>query len=123
MTKVSFDFDGTLDRLSVQEYAKELVNLGHEVWVCTARVSDKNAPSKEWNKDLWNICDLIGIEKEHVVFCEYDDKYTFFKDKDFIWHLDDDFTELKLINKLTDTIGISVFGNNVWKSKCNKLLN
>jgi hypothetical protein len=121
--KVSFDFDGTLDKKSVQKYAKELIDKGFEVWICTARLNDNDAPSKDWNKDLYQVAKDIGIKYENIIFMAFMDKYHFFECKDFIWHLDDDWTELDLINKHTDTKGISVFGNENWKQKCNKLLN
>lgn len=35
--KVSFDFDDTLSKPKVQEYAKELINRGIEVYIVTAR--------------------------------------------------------------------------------------
>jgi len=35
--KVSFDFDGTLEQKEVQEYAKQLLEEGIEVWVVTTR--------------------------------------------------------------------------------------
>lgn len=38
--KVSFDYDGTLFLTSVEEYDKELVQRGIEVWVVTSRVGD-----------------------------------------------------------------------------------
>ena len=119
MKKVSFDFDSTLDRLDAQEYAKELVNRGIEVWICTSRYSDKNNK----NEDLHKIATEVGIKKEHIHFQEMQDKYFFFIDKDFIWHLDDDWIELKLIIHNTKTKGISIFGQSNWKKKCEKLLN
>ena len=33
------------------------------------------------------------------------------------------FYKIPSINKKTDLKGVSVFGNNKWKSKCNKILN
>ena len=38
--KVSFDWDGTLEIMHVQEYAKELIERGIEVWIVTSRFSD-----------------------------------------------------------------------------------
>jgi restriction endonuclease Mrr len=38
--KISFDFDSTLDREDVQEFAKELVEKGHDVWITTSRFSN-----------------------------------------------------------------------------------
>ena len=35
MRKVSFDFDGTLDMLHVQDYAKSLIEKGIEVHITT----------------------------------------------------------------------------------------
>lgn len=39
--KVSFDFDGTLEPPIVQQYAKELIEKGIEVWVVTSRSKNK----------------------------------------------------------------------------------
>lgn len=118
--KVSFDFDGTLDRCVIQEYAKELIDRKFEVWICTSRLSDKEAPSEFWNTDLYTVAKSVGIKKDNIKFCSMSDKYLFFEDKDFIWHLDDDWTELDMISKNTKTKGISVFGNVNWKNKCEK---
>ena len=120
--KVSFDFDGTLDKPSVQEYCKSLIDSGIEVWICTARVPSEMAVSIHWNDDLYRVCENVGIIREHVKFCAYEDKYHFFKDSDFLWHLDDDWVELEMINKYTKTKGISVFGQRNWINKCDKLI-
>ena len=120
--KVSFDFDDTLDRSSVQEYAKELVHRGLEVWICTRRLSNEDAENPRWNDDLYQVAREVGIKKENIHFCGMLDKHTFFKDNDFVWHLDDDWIEIRMINERTKTIGISVFGNTTWKNKCNKKL-
>ena len=118
--KVSFDFDSTLDRPVVQDYAKSLIQDNIEVWIVTSRMSKVNT---DWNKDLFLVADKLGILKENIVFTEMSDKFEFFKDKDFIWHLDDDWVELNLINEhCKDTWGFGCFGNSVWKNKCDKLL-
>jgi len=121
--RYSFDFDSTLDIDTVQAYAKELVDKGLDVWITTSRLSNSDAPSESWNKDLYDVVKLVGINKEHIKFCAYNDKYEYFKDSDFVWHLDDDWGEIKLINKNTDTVGISVFGKSDWRAECNKLIN
>ena len=41
--KVSFDFDGTLSRKDVQNFAKSLVNTGYDVWIVTSRFDDESA--------------------------------------------------------------------------------
>ena len=133
--KVSFDFDGTLDRDVVQQYAKELVGRGHEVWITTARfekIEDYDAKFmkkhgiynlNEQHRYLFEVALACGIEDDHIHFCNMADKWEWIKDKDFLWHLDDDWEELKGINVMTDAVGVSVFGNSTWKNKCEKLLN
>lgn len=51
------------------------------------------------------------------------DKYLFFEDKDFIFHLDDDMTEIKMINEYTKTKGVNLFGNSEWMAECQMQLN
>ena len=40
MKKISFDFDSTLKELNVQEFAKELIECGFEIWIVTSRFDD-----------------------------------------------------------------------------------
>lgn len=119
--KVSFDFDDTLDNIDVQSYAKYLLDKNIEVWICTARFSDEDAPSEYWNLDLYKIAEIIGIPKQNIYFSSYEDKYIFFENKDFLWHLDDSEEELDMINSNTNTIGINVKKSN-WKEKCEKII-
>jgi len=127
--KVSFDFDSTLDTYCVQLFAKFLVENGVEVHIVTSRVSDKEAPSPHWNKAVWDVCEECGILKENVHFTAYRDKWEFFKDKDFVWHLDDDVIELSMLKDFTTVEPICHFdwgkqygGRKNWKEKCLKLL-
>jgi hypothetical protein len=120
--KVSFDFDGTLDRPKVQTYAQKLIALGVDVWVCTSRLSDEFAPSPGWNNDLYAVTDSLNIPRTQIHFCCHDHKYKYFQNEKFVWHLDDHAFELSDINRYTKVAGIFVFGNNKWIGKCNKLL-
>ena len=133
--KVSFDFDGTLSRKSIQKYAKDLVKLGHEVWIMTSRYDSIDKYSKENVKDwqiehlpsawtnLFDVADEVGISRDHIIFTNKESKVPYIKEQNFLWHLDDDSLELDAINRYTDTIGISVVGQSNWVDKCNKLLN
>ena len=127
MKKVSFDFDGTLSRIDVQKYAKTLLDKGIEVWIVTSRNHEKNAENLQWNDDLYEVAKSLKIPKSQIHFMNWwlteNDKWEFLKDHAFIWHLDDDFTELKKIKRNTKTLGISCFGNTTWKRKCDKLIN
>ena len=122
--KVSFDFDETLDNEDVQKFAIELIKRGVEIWIHTARFPESEVRPR-WNDDIYKVMYNIGIPRTNVVFTEMYDKYIFFKDKDFIWHLDNSSSTIKIINERTNTIGIHYItiskGNN-WKKKCLKLL-
>lgn len=105
-SKVSFDFDGTLDLPEVQDMARHLVNKGFEVWIVTAR-----CPSM-WHGDLDLVANEIGIRyKKYMCF---EDKAVFLKDKGFLFHLDDDIIELSLIEAHTDVKPICHMG---WGSR------
>jgi hypothetical protein len=124
MKKVSFDFDSTLSRDDVQEFASELIDLGFDVWVVTSRFDDKIANEKNWwwveknNKELYDVCEKLNIPKENIVFTEMVDKINFLKDKGFLFHLDDDELEIELIKESGDSCkGIWVELKD-WKEKC-----
>lgn len=128
MRKISIDFDGTLSRKDVQNYAKFVMDNGIDVWIVTSRLHEKNADNLQWNDDLYEVAENLGIPKSKIHFMNYsiffDDKSYFLKDHDFVLHLDDIFTESNSINKVCKkTKGITVFGNSTWKRKCNRLLN
>lgn len=126
MKKISFDFDSTLDRDDVQSFAKELINEGVEVWIITSRFSPEQAikkwANKSWNNDLFEVADKLGISRDHIAFTAMQNKSEFIKNKDFIFHLDDDWVENEFINEETKTIGISHFGNKNWKNDCRETL-
>lgn len=119
--KVSFDFDGTLSRIDVQEFAKTLIDDGLDVWICTSRLCPEKALNNKWNDDLFKVANELGIPKSNIIFTNYEDKAAHLTE-DFIWHLDDDWIELDEINRQKKTVGVSVFENSAWKQKCLKIL-
>lgn len=50
MKSVSIDFDGTLSRVTIQDYAKSLIKRGVNVYVTTYRVEPENVPNKNWKQ-------------------------------------------------------------------------
>lgn len=133
--KVSFDFDGTLSRESIQRYAKELVDAGLEVWIVTARFEDpdnynesllKQYGIKDVKKEhllLFDIAKDIGILPQHIKFMNMRNKAEFFTERgDFLWHLDDDCSELYIINRYTDIVSISCENGSNWRHKCDRLI-
>jgi hypothetical protein len=129
--KVSFDFDGTLAEKHVQKYAAELIEKGHEVWIVTSRFGDDKKYKKFFNtstnvdltnNDLWEVAEELGIPKERIHFTDMEDKWRFLKDKSFLWHLDDDWVENRLILNNCKMPAINVWGNNSWEHKCNRII-
>ena len=131
--KTSFDFDGTLELKSIQAYAAELLTRDWvEVWICTSRFGDDEKYKRFFhtttnvdltNNDLWEVAERLGIPKERIHFTDMADKYEWLKGKDFVWHIDDDWVENRLIlNNCAPTRAISSFGNPNWKGKCERLL-
>lgn len=122
MKAVSFDFDGTLDRPSVQEYAKELIERGIEVWICTFREAATDL-NPAWNDDLYKVCDDINLPKKNVIFTNYFDKSNYLDEDKFLWHLDDDWNVCSDLKHNSKVLGISCFGNSAWRNKCERILN
>jgi hypothetical protein len=125
--KVSFDYDGTLALPSVEQFAKELVDEGYEVWVVTSRVSDEDSVLHPWggtdrNKDLFESCERIGIPREQIQFTAFTDKIEFLKDKGFEFHLDDDIYELTAIMESKDKCQPLNVGHFDWKKNCLEVL-
>lgn len=118
---VSFDFDGTLSREDVQEYARELIERGVEVIVTTARYDEDNKhlyPVNPTNEDLYEVTDRLGIKRENIHFMNMGLKADFLKTTDAIWHLDDDDVETRAIMELDHSIvGIDV-NDSRWRWFC-----
>lgn len=122
--KVSFDFDGTLSTEYVQEYAKELIDAGHEVWVVTTRYDENHKHRYELNPtldDLWEVVDNLGIPRHRVRFTCMDFKNIYLDGTSFLWHLDDNEEEFSQARIHGCSVPmISVHGN--WKMKCDRLI-
>lgn len=123
MIRVSVDFDSTLTMQHVEDFVKSLLHKGIEVHITTSRfeVGEKKFISKTHNDDLFKIADKLGIPKEHIHFTNMEDKWTYLDG--FIWHLDDDWIELNLLEESECTChGITHIGNKRWKDDCKYLL-
>ena len=118
--KVSFDFDMTLSRKEIQEFAKELVDSGYDVYIVTLR--DKN-PIGYNNYDLFDIAKKCGIDKNNIIFMCMADKIEYLYGNDFLFHLDVDLDQLELITYSFDScVPVDSFDKN-WKEKCKNVLN
>jgi len=126
--KISFDFDSTLDREDVQEFAKQLVNDGHEIWITTSRFDTESSLKKGWwwieknNQQLYDVADECGIPRDNISFTAMIDKIKFLEGNDFLSHLDDDEVELELIQESDDNcVGVWVELKD-WKKTCINLI-
>lgn len=114
---VSFDFDGTLTKKSVQDFARYCMDQGLNIWIVTSRYKE-NVPDM-FNKDLFEIAGMLRIPVNQIVFTSGTIKKNYFKQfPDFIFHLDDDWIELHEIEQHTDIKAIPVFGNSDWEQDC-----
>lgn len=126
MKKVSFDFDDTLSFKSTQDYAKKLIDEGIEVHITTSRFEKlEDYLPVVWpdgHTDLFKVAEELGIPTERIHFTNFVDKSEFLKDKDFVWHLDDNDQEILTIkHSSTKVKGIwSLSGD--YEYTCNELL-
>lgn len=121
--KVSFDFDSTLSTIEVQKFAQELISKDIDVHIVTSRF-EKHKYNVNHNDDVFEIADLIGIPICNIHFMNMVDKFEFFKRNDgFIFHLDDDFIEIELIQEhCSDVHGICLDLQPNWKELCNNFV-
>ena len=112
MSTISFDYDGTLSRKGVQEFAKEIIRSGHKVIIVTNRVSTQS------HSDLYAVAKSLGIPKKNINFCEGLGKVRFmhpFLRIDV--HLDDDWIECDSIYETHGIETVKMFGNPGWKEE------
>ena len=123
--KVSFDFDGTLEHEHVQEYAKELIDQGHEVWVVTTRYDENHRHRYFKNptlEDLWLVVDKLSIPRHRVRFTLMEYKHKYLDGTQFIWHLDDNEEEFDHARKFGCSVPMISVNQYNWKDKCNLYL-
>lgn len=91
--RISFDFDGVLDRTDVQQCARSVMERGHEVYILTARYADPdetNGWGADWNDDLKAIAASLGIPEERWLFVGIGSKGNKAKEHGIELHIDDD---------------------------------
>ena len=113
--KISFDFDGCLDRESVQKYAKQLIDNGIDCIITMDR--QKEYIGADSINDLLEVARNIGVED--IRFTEGADKSSFLEDV-FI-HLDDDYNCLREVQRNSKCIPISVCTGN-WQGKIERII-
>lgn len=124
--KVSFDFDGTLSTEEVQEYAKELIDRGLDVWIVTTRYDENQMylydPPGTNIDDLWEIVDRLGLPRWKVRFTCMKWKWEYLKNTQFVWHLDDNDEEHRKARQNGCKVPIILNYVKDWKEQCENLL-
>ena len=125
MIKITFDFDGTLSRKDVQEYAIELIKKGIDVWVLTTRYDELNKHRYEpnpTNDDLWEVIDSLKIPRWKVRFTNMEWKANYLLHTNVLLHLDDNYKEfIKMRNMKCKTLGVQVNCGS-FRNKCNRII-
>jgi len=103
MKKISIDFDGSLEHPDVQQLARKLIDLGHEVCIVTTRWDEDNkwkytfynGLSRELknslHSDLYQVAEELNIP---VYFTNMEYKADFLKKKKVDVHIDDNWEEI-----------------------------
>jgi hypothetical protein len=133
VAKVSFDFDGVLSRSALQDFARQLLAAGVDVWIVTmrfathadmARHSDEAQVRWEGNDDLFAVASRLGIPREKVVFTNGDWKSAAIRKERFVFHLDDCSDTLRHIRThCRHTRAINCWNTTGWKDTCLERLN
>jgi hypothetical protein len=126
--KISFDFDSTLTRKSVQKVAKELIARGDEVHIVTSRFEDTSRyADPRWsndNRDLFRIAKHLGIKRENIHFMNMQDKSIFFlENSDFVVHLDDYEYEYEHLNTETEVSCVLCDNGQEWQKLFREITN
>jgi hypothetical protein len=137
--RVSFDFDGTLNRPEVEAYARELLQRGVDVWIVTSRFDANHRhkypihfPGESWveevmsmkdsNQDLWEVVDRLGIPRHHVRFTCMERKHIYLHQTHFTWHLDDNPLEFITAAEFGCSVTFVDVKEEHWKKQCDHLL-
>lgn len=120
---ISVDFDGTLTRVDVKEFIKELIQNNIVIYIVTGRYNDLlchlNTSS---NDDLFALATELEILHRNIIFTNRSDKSYVLGGSKLAFHLDDDIQTVNEINQYSDVPAICVQQPN-WKEKCIELLN
>lgn len=91
--KISFDFDGVLDREDVQAVASQFIADGHDVYILTARYADGSGNvwwGANWNDDLKEVAGRLGIPEARCLFSGDGTKGSLAREHGIELHIDDD---------------------------------
>lgn len=107
--RISIDFDNCLTQKRVQEVAKKLIQLGHEVYILTSRADGIRRISFQdeygTNEVVFTTAKLIGIKSHRICFTNQKPKWEYLSGSLIHVHIDDDKGEVEAINRVTNVKG------------------
>jgi hypothetical protein len=118
---VTFDFDNTLSRQSVQQYALELMSREVDVWVLTSRYDELHKHRYEpnpTNDDLWEVVEGLGIPRWRVRFTCREPKANYLKGTEVACHIEDDTNEFMEARKIKSNVPMIFVDSFDWKDQC-----
>lgn len=113
----SFDFDGCLSIDTVQEFVKELIDEGINVWVISSRYSEGD------NSDMLEVIKELDIPLSRVILTGRQPKYLYMEPDFFLFHLDDEpYVIQEILNTGEKTVPILRSNQNDWRAICRELI-
>ena len=100
LTRISFDYDGTLSTTKGKELAAEKIATGHDVYIITARMRDDN------NDAVNRTAEQLGIRRNHIKYTNGKDKWPYMVRYDIDIHYDNNQEQVDKINENTLTRAI-----------------
>jgi hypothetical protein len=101
MTKISFDFDGTLGhKPHIQRVAREMsLDQFYEVHIITRRYGYVHPKHGDEMSEVLGMADALRIKRENIHFLDRKYKAEKIKELGIRAHWDDDFREIQLIRE------------------------
>ena len=112
--KISFDFDSTLSKTSVQNFCFSLLLKDYDIWITTSRIKEFNG-AIHYHDDLMLVANSLCISEDKIHFTNTEFKAPYLEENNFNIHIDDDIFQLKELEG-TNVIGIDV-NDKQWKEK------
>ena len=118
---ISFDFDSTLDNPIIQSFAADLKKRGFDIIICTSRFEPGFVHEHKWiewdSADIFEVAEILDITD--INFTNMRDKWLVLKDKDILFHLDDDNIEIMMLKE--NDMNAVLFDEH-WKENCEKII-
>jgi hypothetical protein len=123
--KISFDFDNTLEFLTVQDFAKRLISEGHDVCILTTRYEDPTKYPRDVTEEFAyfnKVAKDLGIKETN--FTNFQWKHTVIDSLGIDIHIDDNlYEEVSAINIYCKARCVHYrYGEDDWQNEVRNLI-